>query len=310
MSIISPDKLSLSAEPIGKGLSAYVYVAQVNGQQVAVKQFIHRHAEFDNELSLLKTIKHENIIKFLGYYKAPKQKYLVLELLPGGDMTTYLSNNKPNNWLVLSKLHLQIIDGMRYLHSRKIVHADLKYENILLNKDKTIKITDFGISHRVGKSIERSKTVLGTYYYMASEVVNGWKAVYESDVWSFGCMLYYTTTGYTPYSNIPFQTLFSLLQTDQPIPLQPISLVGQNIPSNFLKIAEASLHWHLDQRPSFETMKIFLQSGTWRDNVGPRTKIAGSIAVLRPPAGSKARKGSSKKSGKRVKRLSKRFRGY
>lgn len=303
MSVISPDKLELTSDkPVGTGHTAAVYVAYLKGQLVAIKQFTRNGLEFNNEIALLKTIKHENIIKMLGYYKAPAKRYLVLEYSSDGTMSKYLSNNKPNNWAVLSRFHIQIIDGMQYLHNQKIVHSDLKYGNILLNKDK-IKITDFGISRRVGgKSIERARSVLGTEYYMAPEVANGWRAVYESDVWSFGCMLYYTVTRHPPYEHIPFKELFRRLQLDEPVPLA--SLAGGGIPPNYLKIAEASLNWHLDKRPSFEAMKILLRTGAWRADVGRRTKVPLSVVLLRPVKGHRGKKRRTSKSGEQQKKNS------
>lgn len=295
MSVIKKDQLTITSnKPIGCGYSACIYLARLDSRLVVIKEFKNGSNEFDNELAILKSLNHENVVKLIGYFTSPpKEKCLVLEYISGGDLSTYIDNNKPNNWTILSGLHYQIIEGMEYLHGRNIVHYDLKYENILYNNGR-IKITDFGISRKVVKSFGRAKFVRGTKYYMAPEVANGWCAVYESDVWSFGCMLYYVATGRPPYHDMDAETLFRRLQLDRELPLAPLR--NHNIPPLFAQATEACLRWNLVHRPSFSMLKTFLRTGVWSGSHGKTTKVPPSISVLRT---------SINKVKKKVKRLRK-----
>lgn len=92
----------------------------------------------------------------------------------------------------------KLLQAITHCHSLKIAHRDIKPENVMIGKSKEIKLIDFGLSKRSKKGASKMKTVVGTPYYVAPEVLQG-KYSYECDVWSLGVLLYILLSGYLPF---------------------------------------------------------------------------------------------------------------
>lgn len=133
------------------------------------------HENLMNEVNMLKTVDHPNILRVLEFFEGPKKSYIVMELLKGGELFDEISKRKffsEDDAVIVVK---QIFSAVAYLHDRNIIHRDLKPENILLeNKDdiKHLKISDFGTATLCKKNA-KVRGALGTAYYIAPEVLLG-----------------------------------------------------------------------------------------------------------------------------------------
>ena len=194
--------------PIGHGSFSIIHKGfsyKINNT-VAVKQITKsvdiRH--FNNEISLMKNISHPNVLKLYYTFQSLNSTYLVLELCDGGDLSYYI-NTKINDFD--SKYFTEILEGLKYLYSNKILHRDIKPQNILI-KNYSIKISDFGLA----KSFEKTKllsTFCGSPLYMAPEIIKNKNYNEISDIWSLGVVLYELVTKIHPYTCDDKETLWS-----------------------------------------------------------------------------------------------------
>lgn len=245
--------------------------AKWKGQLVAVKKFDgncprQQKADFDKEIEILSQVDHKNVLKLFGYNIERNNTYLVTELMQGGSLFDYIksTNNRENgtikiNWPKDFDLIKQIIDGMAYLHDKRILHLDLKTLNVLLDESKTLaKINDFGLSRisnmtgSMSKYHSASKSAKGTLRYMAPEVSKGQIGNFKSDVWSFGCILLEICTREIPFHALPDPALFPMLQNanaEIPINLNKIT------PRVISVLVYKCLNRDHNKRPTFAEIK-------------------------------------------------------
>jgi len=185
------------------GSGAIIYQVHWKNHEVAIKFFqsssevlSDQLAAFEREVGLLGSLHHPNIVRFFGCcLEYPKVGIVTeyCEYKPGiNSLGDWIKSGKHKNSKKL-KILLDIAEGMRFLHSHDIVHRDLKSDNVLLDKNCTGKITDFGISkvlsHEMGKTIEHTQAI-GTSYYMAPEVTMSQSYDVSCDVFAFGMIMY------------------------------------------------------------------------------------------------------------------------
>ena len=202
-------------EKLGEGAYGCVYkVTQKSTNFLrAVKAIQRKHIDsnsFSNEIAVLKTVDHPNIIKLFDCYYDNNFYYMVEEYCSGGDLFDYIQKMKNFSEKIAATIFNQFLSAINHLHKKNIVHRDIKPENIVLitlneedNKNKNkknevfIKLIDFGTS----ASIKNEKILheeLGTIYYIAPEV---FKSNYneKADVWSCGIILYTMLCGHPPF---------------------------------------------------------------------------------------------------------------
>jgi serine/threonine protein kinase len=167
------------------------------------------------EIEIMKRIRHRHIVSMYELYETPKCLWIILELVEGGDLLTYLANQDHYTERNAAKHMKQICSGIHYLHSLGVVHRDIKLDNILLlgnGPSAEIKIADFGLSAlvRLGEggydpeeSSKRKKfkgltELWGTKEYFAPEVINEAYGP-QADVWACGCILYEILCGYQAF---------------------------------------------------------------------------------------------------------------
>ena len=169
------------------------------------------------ELEILKTLDHPNIVKFYETYQDEKYFHLVMEYLSGGELLDRLIKNGSVPEQESKVLMLKIFSAIKYLHERGITHRDLKPENFLFSdktKDAEIKIIDFGlskqfdISHEEANTTKALKTIVGTAFYVAPEVLQG-KYDYRCDNWSLGVIAYTLLCGNPPFMGQNNKEIFS-----------------------------------------------------------------------------------------------------
>uniref|UniRef100_A0A671YL13 MAP/microtubule affinity-regulating kinase 3 n=1 Tax=Sparus aurata TaxID=8175 RepID=A0A671YL13_SPAAU len=192
---------------IGKGNFAKVKLARhvLTGREVAVKIIDKTQLnptslqKLFREVRIMKLLNHPNIVKLFEVIETEKTLYLVMEYASGGEVFDYLvAHGRMKEKEARAKFR-QIVSAVQYCHQRRIVHRDLKAENLLLDADMNIKIADFGFSNEftVGSKLD---TFCGSPPYAAPELFQGKKYDGpEVDVWSLGVILYTLVSGSLPF---------------------------------------------------------------------------------------------------------------
>ncbi|KAJ1703366.1 hypothetical protein LUZ63_003145 [Rhynchospora breviuscula] len=192
---------------LGKGGFGVVYKGLLDGQTVAIKKLYGSTVEkyFANEVSLLSTLKHENLIKLLGFCCEAGHYILVYEYASNGDLYHYLIDENKRQTLTWEK-RFEIIKGfargLSYLHHNSqnaIIHCDLKPANLLLDEHHHAKIADFGLSRAfdMNQTHKTTKKVPGTMGYIAPELFLKQHYSTGSDVYSYGILILETLAGCT-----------------------------------------------------------------------------------------------------------------
>ncbi|NWH88978.1 M3K19 kinase, partial [Aegithalos caudatus] len=206
-------------EVLGKGAYGTVYCGLTSqGQLIAVKQVVldtshqltteKEYQKFHEEVDLLKTLKHANIVTYLGTCLEDSILSIFMEFVPGGSISNILNRFGPLPEVVLCKYTKQILQGVAYLHDNRVVHRDIKGSNVMLMPSGVIKLIDFGCARRLawaslgGTRGELLRSVHGTPYWMAPEVITESGYGRKSDIWSVGCTVFEMATGKPPLASM------------------------------------------------------------------------------------------------------------
>ncbi|KAJ3318947.1 hypothetical protein HDV06_006936 [Boothiomyces sp. JEL0866] len=169
-------------------------------------------SHFQQEILLMMRFNHPNIIKIYQVIEAPEDIYVVMEYAPGGDLSTYVGIHGRLSEVEARRIFRQIISAIDFVHSSKVVHRDLKMENILLDHNRNAMITDFGLG-RGFKNNDYMKTFCGTPYYSAPEMVAGkpYNGI-KTDIWAIGVILYVMVSGVLPFTGDSIRSLFKQIK--------------------------------------------------------------------------------------------------
>ncbi|XP_026445556.1 probable LRR receptor-like serine/threonine-protein kinase At1g53430 [Papaver somniferum] len=187
------------ANKIGEGGFGPVYKGQLHdGSIIAVKQLSSKskqgNREFINEIGMISALQHQNLVKLFGCCIEGNQLLLIYEYMENNSLARALFGKEEQrlnlNWPTRHKICLEIAKGLAYLHEEsrlKIVHRDIKATNVLLDKDLTAKISDFGLAKLdEDENTHISTRIAGTVGYMAPEYAMRGYLTYKADVYSFG----------------------------------------------------------------------------------------------------------------------------
>jgi len=262
---------------IGQGSFGTVYLAlhAITGELMALKQVempssnnTAMDAKKNNmvealkrEIDLLRELKHPNIVQYLGSNSDDTHLNIFLEYVAGGSVATMLVNYGSLPEPLISNFVRQILNGLAYLHSKDIIHRDIKGANILVDNHGSVKISDFGISKRVESTLRTSTTpglkrggprvsLQGSVFWMAPEVVKQTAYTRKADIWSLGCLIVEMFTGSHPHPNCTqLQAIFKIGGSGEARP---------DIPANASKEAKLFLgktfEIEHEKRPSAEEL--------------------------------------------------------
>lgn len=195
---------------IGRGGMADVYLAKdliLDGEEVAVKVLRTNYQtdqiavqRFQREARAMAELDHPNIVRISDIGEEDGQQYLAMEYVNGLDLKRYIKENAPLSNDEAVRIMGQILLAMRMAHTRGIVHRDLKPQNVLLTKEGTAKVTDFGIAVAFAEtSLTQTNSMLGSVHYLSPEQARGSKATVQSDIYAMGIILFEMLTGRIPY---------------------------------------------------------------------------------------------------------------
>ncbi|KAF3436699.1 hypothetical protein FNV43_RR19446 [Rhamnella rubrinervis] len=159
--------------------------------------------QFQQEVMMLATLKHPNIVRFIGACRKPMVWCIVTEYARGGSVRQFLMKrqNRAVPLKLAVKQALDVARGMAYVHGLGLIHRDLKSDNLLIFGDKSIKIADFGVA-RIEVQTEGMTPETGTYRWMAPEMIQHRPYTQKIDVYSFGIVLWELITGMLPFQNM------------------------------------------------------------------------------------------------------------
>lgn len=164
------------------------------------------------EVALLQSLQHPNIVGYKDSFMTNNDKELciVMTYCEGGDLANRIKDYKGSRLpeKLIMQWFSQILLAVDFLHSRKVLHRDLKSQNIFLTKDGTVKLGDFGIARVFERTLDMAKTSIGTPLYMSPEVCNSRPYNYKSDIWSLGCILYEMCARRPPFNANDLKGLF------------------------------------------------------------------------------------------------------
>lgn len=216
---------------IGAGSFGNVFLGMNarNGLLMAVKQVElpsgHSHSDqrkkgmleaLEREIELLKTLQHDNIVQYLDSYADGTHLNIFLEYVPGGSVAALLRNYGAFQESLVRNFVKQILHGLNFLHTRDIVHRDIKGANILVDNKSCIKISDFGISKKVESDLyvtsrAHRPSLQGSVFWMAPEVVKQTSYTRKADIWSLGCLVVEMISGTHPWANLnQMQALYQI----------------------------------------------------------------------------------------------------
>ncbi|CAH8384634.1 unnamed protein product [Eruca vesicaria subsp. sativa] len=266
---ISWDELHIK-ERVGAGSFGTVHRAEWHGSDVAVKilsiQDFHddQFREFLREVAIMKRVRHPNVVLFMGAVTDRTRLSIVTEYLPRGSLFRLI--HRPASGELLDqrrrlRMALDVAKGLNYLHclNPPVVHWDLKSPNLLVDKNWTVKVCDFGLSRFKANTFIPSKSVAGTPEWMAPEFLRGEPTNEKSDVYSFGVVLWELITLQQPWNGLsPAQVVGAVAFQNRRLIIPP------NTSPVLVSLMEACWADEPAQRPAFggivDTLKKLLKS--------------------------------------------------
>lgn len=223
----NPTALYQKLKKVGQGASGSVYVARPLGKlaqthrQVAIKQIDlsnqPRKELIVNEITVMRESQHPNIVNFLeAYLRGSNDLWVVMEYMEGGPLTDVIENNTMTEQQIAT-ICRETCRGLQHLHSKSIIHRDIKSDNMLLDSQGHVKITDFGFCAKLTDQKNKRATMVGTPYWMAPEVVKQKEYGAKVDVWSLGIMAIEMIESEPPYLNEePLKALYLIASNGTP----------------------------------------------------------------------------------------------
>jgi len=231
------DKYNILSK-LGQGTYGSVYLCEEksSGRQCVMKRMLLRNLSEKErssalqEAQLLKSLNHPNIVSYVDTICTRSKLYLLMQFCDGGDLERKLNQVRKERGTVpepqLLDWFVQMALALQYLHSKRILHRDLKTANVFLTAIGIVKLGDFGVSRVLSATTELAKTFVGTPYYLSPELLNNSPYGHASDVWALGVIFYEMCTLAHPYEAKTFPALAQKILHDPPPLISPLRPEG------------------------------------------------------------------------------------
>ena len=248
-------------EVIGTGGMAVVYKALCHrlNRLVAVKILKDDYVQdeefrrrFHAEGEAVGMLSHPNIVSVYDVSTSDDADYIVMELIDGITLKQYMERKGVLNWKETLHFAIQIGKALEHAHSRGIIHRDIKPHNVMVLKNGSVKVTDFGIARVVSQTNSLTKEALGSVHYLSPEQAKGGRVSNCSDLYSLGVVMYEMMTGRPPYDGeTPVSVAIQHISGKAPMP----STLNPNIPGGLEQIImKAMAHDPADRYPTAGVM--------------------------------------------------------
>ncbi|ESO90950.1 hypothetical protein LOTGIDRAFT_163457 [Lottia gigantea] len=193
---------------IGEGSTGIVCIAtdKSRGNQVAVKKMDLRRQQrrelLFNEVVVMRDYHHPNIVDMYNSFLVNDELWVVMEFMEGGALTDIVTHSKMDE-MQIATVCKACLKALAYLHSHGVIHRDIKSDSILLSHDGKVKLSDFGFCAQVTPELRKRKSLVGTPYWMAPEVISRIPYGTEVDIWSLGIMVVEMVDSEPPFFNEP-----------------------------------------------------------------------------------------------------------
>jgi len=255
---IKPEDLKFG-EMVAQGTSGKVSVADWGPREVAVKVFVELQPElFMQELTMISLVRHPKLVEAIGGYFDQNTAYIVTELLDMNLLQVLQHRSINLQFNAKLKIAIDVAEAMEFLHSRNVVHRDLKSVNVLVNRYTMVaKVCDFGLS----RVIDCTSTLtgnIGTVGWIAPEIFQNKQYTEKCDVYSFGIILYELVAQILPFKDVPsFKIPSMVVKGIRPtIPAEVLAVT----PKDYLDLMKMCWHGTSSKRPSFSAILAKLQA--------------------------------------------------
>ena len=272
-------------ERIGTGGMAIVYKAKCHrlNRLVAIKilksdlaQNEEFRRRFNAESQAVAQLSHPNIVSVYDVSRGGDMEYIVMELIDGITLKQYMEKRGQLNWRESLHFITQIMRGLSHAHSRGIIHRDIKPQNIMVLRDGSVKVADFGIACLADSAQTLTQEALGSVHYISPEQARGDRPDARSDIYSSGVVLYEMLTGRLPFEGE--SAVAVAIQHLSSIPLAPRE-INPDIPEQLELICMKAMAPDLEHRyQSADAMIADL--GAFRKN--PEVEMKFDLSDLRP----------------------------
>ena len=272
-------------ERIGTGGMAIVYKAKCHrlNRLVAIKilksdlaQNEEFRRRFNAESQAVAQLSHPNIVSVYDVSRGGDMEYIVMELIDGITLKQYMEKRGQLNWRESLHFITQIMRGLSHAHSRGIIHRDIKPQNIMVLRDGSVKVADFGIACLADSAQTLTQEALGSVHYISPEQARGDRPDARSDIYSSGVVLYEMLTGRLPFEGE--SAVAVAIQHLSSIPLAPRE-INPDIPEQLELICMKAMAPDLEHRyQSADAMIADLEA--FRKN--PEVEMKFDLSDLRP----------------------------
>jgi len=285
---------------IGRGSFGQASLAKdKNGNLCVVKQVdiseLDQEKKMDaaNEVQVLSVLKHPYIVRYHKSFIEKGTLSIVMDYADGGDLGKQILNHREKKQLFtegqIMHWFTQALLGLKYLHTKQILHRDLKPQNIFLTRQGDLRLGDFGISKVLqGSSSNKEQTTIGTPYYFSPEICNERVYSFASDIWALGCILYELAALHVPFEAQNILGLISKITEGRPEPLPQV------FSTDLRMLCRELLHRDHSRRPSAEIIaqkpmiqsqvRKMLDSSSDSSSSPPLNRCGSAGGLLKPPA--------------------------
>ena len=226
------------------------------------------------EAEILEGLNHKYIIHFREFYVNNNLIYIIMDYADGGDLSMKIKKQRELNQFFSEETILnyftQICLAIKYIHDRKILHRDIKSQNIFLTKNNYVKLGDFGIAKCLETTLDKAKTLIGTPYYLSPEIINDQPYDFSSDIWALGVLLYEICCLKMPFEGTNLPQLYMKIANGNYPPLNNKNLSKElkNLVASLLNVnpkLRPNIHQILDIHIIQKRIKNFLSESEFKN---------------------------------------------
>ncbi|KAJ4455058.1 putative Serine/threonine-protein kinase pakC [Paratrimastix pyriformis] len=223
---VNLDAMFPTRRKIGEGSTGSVFVSELDGRQVALKHTVVTPktdmAAIENEIAMMRLSSHPNIVVFYDAFlcAAPGNPnvdlWIAMEYLSGGSLTQLITTNGALPESHIATICREVLRALQFLHSQHRIHRDIKSDNLLLGDQGQVKLADFGYCAQLSDETRKRHSVVGTPYWMAPELIQGFEYDMKVDIWSLGILALESAEGEPPFLQEPPMRALFLIATSPP----------------------------------------------------------------------------------------------